>query len=346
VRDKRPTISDIAKAAGVSTGAVSYALNGRPGVSESTRQRVVDIADRLGWVPSSAARSLSDGRANAIGLVVDRPARELGVEPFFVQLIAGIQDALADGPTALLLQVTDNATAELEAYRRWWAGRRVDGVLLADLRADDPRVDLVRELGLPTVILAEPVLPDLPCVWTDDESAVAEVVEYLVALGHRRIVRVAGPDTFVHTRIRSKAFTEAAARLGLRDARAVHADYSDEAAARVTRRVLTGAEPPTAMVFDNDVMAVSALAVAHELGIPVPDRLSIVAWDDSALCRLVRPALTAVRRPIAERGATAVRLLLDVIGGGESRHVKTSDPELVPRSSTGPVSDQALSSRN
>ncbi|MFD9738392.1 LacI family DNA-binding transcriptional regulator [Umezawaea sp. NPDC059074] len=337
VRDKRPTISDIAKAAGVSTGAVSYALNGRPGVSETTRRRVVEIADRLGWVPSSAARSLSDGRANAIGLVIDRPARELGVEPFFVQLIAGIQDALADGPTALLLQVTDDSAAELEAYRRWWAGRRVDGVLLADLRASDPRVDLVRELGLPTVVLAEPVLEDLPCVWTDDESAVVEVVEYLVALGHRRIVRVAGPDTFVHTRIRSSAFTAVASRLGLTEARAVHADYSDEAAARVTRRVLTGAEPPTAMVFDNDVMAVSALAVAHELGIPVPDRLSIVAWDDSALCRLVRPALTAVRRPIAERGATAVRLLLDVIGGGEALHVKTSDPELVPRSSTGPV---------
>lgn len=337
VRDKRPTISDIAKAAGVSTGAVSYALNGRPGVSDATRKRVVEIADRLGWVPSSAARSLSDGRANAIGLVVDRPARELGVEPFFVQLIAGIQDALADGPTALLLQVTDDATAELEAYRRWWAGRRVDGVLLADLRDDDRRVELVRELGLPTVVLAEPVLPDLPCVWTDDESAVSEVVEYLAALGHRRIVRVAGPTTFVHTQIRSNAFTAAAGRLGLHEARVVHADYSDEVAARVTRRVLTSGEPPTAMVFDNDVMAVSALAVAHELGIPVPDRLSLVAWDDSALCRLVRPALTAVRRPIAERGATAVRLLLDVIGGGEAAHVKTSDPELVPRSSTGPA---------
>ncbi|MET1072394.1 MAG: LacI family DNA-binding transcriptional regulator, partial [Umezawaea sp.] len=77
VREKRPTISDIARAAGVSTGAVSYALNGRPGVSDATRKRVVEIADRLGWVPSSAARSLSDGRANAIGLVVDRPARDL-----------------------------------------------------------------------------------------------------------------------------------------------------------------------------------------------------------------------------------------------------------------------------
>ncbi|WP_246037576.1 LacI family DNA-binding transcriptional regulator [Saccharothrix texasensis] len=331
---KRPTISDIAKAAGVSTGAVSYALNNRPGVSEPTRRRIMDIADRLGWVPSSAARSLSDGRANAIGLVVDRPARVIGVEPYFMQLISGIQGALAGGPTSLLLQVTDNSAAELAAYRRWWGERRVDGVLLVDLVQNDPRVELVRELRLPAVVLGEPVVPDLPCVWTDDELAVEEVLEYLVALGHRRIVRVAGPTKFVHTQTRSRAFTAAAARLGLPDARVVHADYSDEAAARVTRRVLTSGTAPTALVFDNDVMAVSALGVAHELGLTVPDQLSLVAWDDSALCRLVRPALSAVRRPIAERGAAAVRLLLDVINGAPAEQVKTSDPELVPRSST------------
>ncbi|GGP77256.1 LacI family transcriptional regulator [Saccharothrix coeruleofusca] len=321
----------------MSTGAVSYALNNRPGVSEPTRRRIMAIADRLGWVPSSAARSLSDGRANAIGLVVDRPARVIGVEPYFMQLISGIQGALAGGPTSLLLQVTDNAAAELAAYRRWWGERRVDGVLLVDLVQDDPRVELVRELRLPAVVLGEPVVDDVPCVWTDDAVAVVEVLEYLVALGHRRIVRVAGPTRFVHTQTRSRAFTTTAARLGLTGARVVHADYSDEAAARVTRRVLTGGEPPTALVFDNDVMAVSALGVAQELGLSVPEQLSLVAWDDSALCRLVRPALSAVRRPIAERGAEAVRLLLRVIDGAAVEQVRTSDPELVPRASTGPL---------
>ncbi|WP_019853930.1 LacI family DNA-binding transcriptional regulator [Actinopolyspora mortivallis] len=335
---KRPTISDIAREAGVSTGAVSYALNNRPGVSESTRRRILEIAERLGWAPSSVARSLTGGRANAVGLVVDRPARVLGVEPYFMQLISGIQDALADGPTALLLQVTDDSAAELAAYRRWWAEGRVDGVLLVDLRTEDPRLTLVRELGMPAVVLGEPAAQDeLPCVWTDDEAAVVEVLEYLVALGHRRIVRVAGPEEFVHTQTRSAAFTDAARRLGLEEARIVPADYSDEAAARVTRRVLTGGRAPTALVFDNDVMAISALGVAQELGIAVPERLSLVAWDDSSLCELVRPALSAVRRPIAERGAAAVGLLLEILSGGSPRKVKTSDPELVPRSSTGPA---------
>ncbi|GGS32820.1 LacI family DNA-binding transcriptional regulator [Actinokineospora fastidiosa] len=334
---KRPTIADIAKAAGVSTGAVSYALNNRPGVSESTRARIQDIADRLGWVPNRAARALSDGRAGAIGLVIDRPARAIGVEPYFMQLVSGIQDALADGTTSLLLQVTDNAETELTLYRRWWAERRVDGVLLVDLRADDPRVDLVTRLGLPAVIFGEPVVPDgPPCVWTDDAVAMVEVLRHLAGLGHRRVGRIAGPAEFVHTRSRSRVFLAEAERLGLA-AGIINADYSAEDAGRATRQALGVGSPPSALVFDNDVMAVAALGVAQELGFAVPEDLSIVAWDDSTLCSLVRPALTAVRRPIVERGAAAVRLLLSVIEGVGGGHLRTADPVLVVRGSTGAV---------
>ncbi|MCP2164154.1 LacI family DNA-binding transcriptional regulator [Goodfellowiella coeruleoviolacea] len=335
---KRPTIADIARTAGVSKGAVSYALNGRPGVSEPTRRRIMAIAEELGWAPSSAARALSDGRAGAIGLVVDRPARVLGVEPFFMQLISGIQAALAGSPTALLLQVSDHQEAELATYRRWWAERRVDGTLLVDLQERDRRVDLVQELGLPAVVLGGPAgVAGLPCVWTDDGVAVAEVLEYLSTLGHRRIVRVAGPEEFLHTQARSAAFTECAARLGLDQTRIVHTDYSGEAGARVARRLLASAEAPTALLFDNDLMAVAAVAVAQELGIAVPGQLSVVAWDDSVLCRLVHPALTAVRRPIAEYGVAAVTLLQQVLAGQRPDSVRTADPILVPRASTGPA---------
>src|SRR5256885_17160277 len=103
---KRPTIGDIASRAGVTKGAVSYALNGRPGVSESTRGRILQIAAELGWQPSSAARALNDGRADVLGLVVDRPARTLGLEPFFMRLISGIESTLSAEPTGLLLPMT------------------------------------------------------------------------------------------------------------------------------------------------------------------------------------------------------------------------------------------------
>ncbi len=335
---KRPTITDIAKEAGVSKGAVSYALNGRPGVSDATRMRILAIADRLGWGPSSAARALSDGKAGAIGMVIDRPADVLGVEPFFMRLIAGIQNELGSGPTSLLLQAAPDHDSELGIYRRWHAERRVDGVLLVDLRVEDERLGFLTGRGMPTVVVGGPLARDgLPSAWVDDAGAVEEVLDYLAALGHRRVVRVAGPPEFLHTHVRSEAFTAAARRLGLTDARTVHTDYTDERGASAARRVLVSARPPSALVFDNDVMAVAGLGVAQELGLSVPGDVSLVAWDDSVLCRLVRPALTAVRRPVGDHGALAVSMLKRLIEGEEVKDESTTAPMLITRASTGPA---------
>ncbi|MDE3720933.1 LacI family DNA-binding transcriptional regulator [Nocardiopsis sp. N85] len=336
---RRPTIMDIAKAAGVSKGAVSYALNGRPGVSEETRKRILGIARDLGWAPSSTARALSPGgRVGAIGLIIDRPAHSLGVEPFFMQLVSGIEMELAITGSDLLLQVTEDHEAEIGAYRRWFAERRVDGVIMVDLRVDDPRVALAEALPLPAVVLGGPHgAGPLPCLYTDDAASIREVVHYLAALGHQRIVRVAGPHGFVHTRDRTRAFEAASAEVGLADAVTVHADYTGEAGARTTRRLLARTERPTALVYDNDVMAVAGLGVAREMGVDVPGQLSIVAWDDSTLCRLVHPPLTAVARDVAACGREAARMLAEAIGGRAVRSRETARGELQPRGSTGPL---------
>ena len=154
---RRPTIMDIAKAAGVSKGAVSYALNGRPGVSESTRERILTIANDLGWAPSNPARALAPGgRVGAIGMVVDRPARSLGIEPFFMQLVSGVETELSDCGIDLMLQVAEDVDAELAVYRRWAAERRVDGVIMVDLRVSDPRPEAMGVLPLPAVVLGGP----------------------------------------------------------------------------------------------------------------------------------------------------------------------------------------------
>ena len=238
---KRATIADIAQRAGLSKGAVSYALNGLPGVSESTRQRVLKLAAEMGWRPNSAARALSASRAGALGLVMARPASTLGVEPFFMKLLSGIENTLAAHSTALLLQVVPDRDAEVEAYRRWWAERRVDGIFLIDLRIEDKRVLVLEELGLPAVVIGGPGHHGrLPAVWSDDASAMAMVVEYLAALGHRRVARVAGPSGLLHTELRSQAFDEVAARLELDSAVTVATDYSPEQGAQATRRLLSG----------------------------------------------------------------------------------------------------------
>ncbi|MCO6010293.1 LacI family transcriptional regulator [Actinoallomurus purpureus] len=331
---KRPTIADIARRAGVTKSTVSFALNDRPGVSAATRDRILEIAREMGWRPSRVARALSGGRAGVLGLVVDRPARTLGIEPFFMQLISGIEGELAARDVALLLQMAEDGEAQMATYRRWWAERRVDGVFLVDLRMEDERVGLLTELGMPAIVIGGPEgHGGLPGVWNDEAEAMRAVVEYLAALGHRRIARVAGPPELRHTAARGAAFEAAAAALGIAPA-SVATDYTGEEGARATRRLLASPAPPTAVVYDNDVMALAGLAVAAEMGVPVPDRLSIVAWDDSVLCRLVHPPLTAVGLDIPSYGAEVARRLLDLVAGHPVDSGCHATPVLTPRGST------------
>ncbi|MEV7867407.1 LacI family DNA-binding transcriptional regulator [Streptomyces sp. NPDC088124] len=333
---KRPTMADIADRAGVTKAAVSFALNGRPGVSEPTRRRIRAIAQELGWQPNSAARALSGGMAGAFGLVIDRPARTLGLEPFFMQLISGIQAELIADTTPLVFTMAEDRATEIALYRSWSARRRVDGVFLVDLQVDDARVPVLEELGLPTVVIGAPIgTGGLPAVWSDDAAAVTTVVDHLAGLGHRRLARVGGPAPLRHTAIRTAAFDAAVRDRGL-TGRTVEADYSGEGGAAATRALLGADRPPTAILYDNDVMAVSGLTAAHSLGVRVPADLSVVAWGDSALCELVDPPLTALSRDIVAHGARAARMLREAAGGLAVPDRQDPASRLTPRGSVAP----------
>jgi DNA-binding LacI/PurR family transcriptional regulator len=334
---RRATISDIARLAGVSKGAVSYALNGRPGVSADTRDRILAIAEELGWYPNRAARALSAARADACGLLLARPANTLALEPFFMEFIAGVESELSARSVALLIQLVDNVQDEISVYRRWWGEHRVDGVLMVDLRVDDPRIEALASLGLPAVVVGGPVTGGaLPAAWHDEASAVVEAVRYLAALNHERIAQVAGVEEFVHTRERTRAFRAVVDELGL-VGETVTTDYSPESGARVMRKLLSSPSRPTAIIFDSDVLAVTGLGVARQMGISVPDDVSIVSWDDSLISQVVHPPLTAVTRDIQAYGVAAARQLLAVVEGEEPTDVETPRGELTPRGSTGPV---------
>lgn len=335
---KRPTIADIARRAGVSTGAVSYALSGRPGVSVETRERIVRIADEVGWRPNAAARALSVSRAHAVSLVIARPARTLGVEPFFMQFIAGVEAELSRHRTALLLQVVEDHAAALESTRQWWAERRIDGVFVTDVFRHDDRIAALERANIPAVLVGRP-RPDcaIPGVWSDDAAATAAVVDYLATLGHRRIARVAGLPALDHTQVRTEAFLAAADRHGLAAAPVVETDYSWEQGAQATRALLTERTRPTAIVYDNDMMALAALGVARELGVAVPTELSIVAGDDSQLCALAHPSVTALSRDIPAYGAHAARVLQAVVDGQHPDSFQDATPLLTPRASTAPA---------
>jgi len=202
---RRVTIADIALRAGVSKGAVSYALNGRPGISEVTRQRILKIADDLGWYPNSAARALSGARAGACGLVLARPARTLAFETFFMELIAGIEMELSSRSVGLTLQVVHDLEPKWR-LRRWWRAAP-STVCSWSTRASMTEDRADREARAPGRHHCGPEgTGNLSAVWSDDAGAVVDVVRYLARLGHQRIARVAGVPEFLSTEARTEAY--------------------------------------------------------------------------------------------------------------------------------------------
>jgi DNA-binding LacI/PurR family transcriptional regulator len=334
---KRPTIADVARAAGVSKGAASYALNGQPGVSDSTRRKVLAIAESLGFRANSAARVLAGAPSQIVGMTLNREAKLLGVEPFFMELISGLEAELANHSYGLLVRMASDEAAEADIYRGWWTEGRADGVLVCDVRLADKRIPELEELGMPAVVIGPPsACGSLISVWSDDDVSTVESVRYLAALGHRRIARVAGFAELAHTRIRTDAFVRHCGELRLTDAITVTADYTKEGGARATRELLMSPTRPTAVIYDNDIMAVAGLAVAAEMGISVPADLSIIAWDDSQICQLVHPPLTALSRDICAYGTQAARLLLAAINGEAVENQHVAPAHLNPRGTTAP----------
>ncbi len=335
----RPTITDVARAAGVSKGAVSFAFNNRPGIAPETRERILETARQLGWSPSSRARALSVSRSFAVGLVMARPPETLRADPFFPSFIAGLEAELSARDYALLLQVVPEHETEHESYRRLAEGGRVDGVFVTDLHVDDPRPALLAELGLPAVIVG-PALGEAfwPAVGVDDGPGVVAAVEHLLALGHTRIAHVAGPGSMVHGQSRRRAWSETLRNAGLAEGPCVEADFSAEDGAAATRQLLDLTEPPTAIVYANDVMAIAGLAVAAARGIDVPGKLSVVGYEDTELGAHLQPPLTTVSTDVLGWGRAAAKRLLELVDQQPPTDSPLASPQLVVRGSTGPAS--------
>ena len=333
----RPTITDVASAAGVSKGAVSFALNGRPGISEETRRRILATAEEMGWSPSSRARALSVSRSLAVGLVIARPPEILRADSFFPSFIAGLETVLSDRGHALLLQIAERD--DLAAYRRLAQDGRVDGVFVTDLQDDDQRPALLDELGLPAVLigphLGDPLGEHQSALGVDDAPGIRAAVQHLIDLGHTRIAHVSGPQQMVHGRSRLEAWSRTLQDAGLPAGPCVEADFSAESGARAMAELLDLAEPPTAVVFANDLMAMAGLSLAISRGVSVPGDMSITGFDDVEISAHLQPALTSVHTDVVAWGRAAATRLLQLIDAADLTPVDLPEARLVVRSSTG-----------
>ncbi|GAA1718043.1 LacI family DNA-binding transcriptional regulator [Isoptericola hypogeus] len=330
---RRITLKDVASRAGVSESAASFALNGRPGVSDATRARVLEVAEALEWRPNHAARTLSGAGTSTIGLVIARGTQEIGSESFFLRLLAGIQDELSPRHYGLLLQIVASLDEEVATYRGWSTAARVDGVLVVDLHTDDPRPAALEQLDLPAVLVgvADPE-HRRPAVTIDDGAAMERVVAHLIDTGHRHVVHLCGDLTARHVAARAAAFRGAAEGAGV-VAEVVDTGFAPAVAARAVAASCEGEQRPDAYVFDNEVLALAGMHSLTQAGLRVPDDACVVVWEDSPVARAIDPALTALDRDPFTLGAHAARRLLEVLAGADG-DVEEPLPSLVVRQST------------
>lgn len=332
----RVTISDIAEKLGISTAAVSYALNDRPGVSGATRQRVLDLADEMGWQPHSIARSLRSNRAMSVGMVLARDAEEVANEPFYSYVQAGVERHLAAHDYSLTMSRPGGAPGDdLEVYRRWALQQRVDGVILFDMVVDDPRVELLAELNLPAVeVTSDATVGPLPRVVVDDSGDARILVHHLADQGYRSIVHLSGPTHLVHETLRRRAVARACQEFGLPAAQ--HScEYTLADGARGFRDAIERSTRfPVGVIGSSDLLAAGALTAAREESMAVPQEVGLVSWDDSLPCQLAAPALSCLNRNPLAMGATAAELLLSRLAGTTRHSVRMPPSRLVVRDSS------------
>jgi DNA-binding LacI/PurR family transcriptional regulator len=342
-RHARPTIADVAQRAGVSRAAVSFAVNGRPGVADATRARILRAAEELGWRPNGAARALTQARAGAIGLGLASRSHDQEVDDFFVRFVAGVERALAARQYAFMLQVVSpDAQGRLDAYRRLVSSRRIDGVLLADVVLDDPRLDLIAESGLPAVVAGRPFgRCPFPVIETEHACGMRMLVEHLIAAGHQAIAFIGGEPSHEYIAARRWAWMEAMRNAGLEPGLSASVVPEDTSARGATARLLQSPRRPTAIVYTSDLLALGGLSVATQLGLTVPDDVSIAGFDDAPLASLSSPPLTTVRMDSEGFGEAAASMLLAEIEGLPTPTPELAPPKLVRRSSTGPAPERS-----
>jgi DNA-binding LacI/PurR family transcriptional regulator len=334
---RRITIVDVARRAEVSISSVSSAFNDGAEVSESTRRRILQAAEELGWVPSLRGRSLSGKRAFAVGLVVQRQPEVLSSDPFFSAFISGVEAVLEPRGQALVLQMAPDADASLARYRRLVAEHRVDGVFLDEIRVDDPRVPLLRELGVPTVAVNPDDDAPFPSVRQSYRDAIDAVVDHLVDLGHRHIAHVTGAMDLIHARQRLAAWRSAVERAGLEPGPVIEGDFTLSSGTAAANALAADRRGVTAVVCANDLMAIGFLARAADLGLAVPGDVSVTGYDGNEMGTFLRPSLTTVMTSPSTIGSAAARMLLTAIDGQDVADVSIDPARLVVRDSTGPA---------
>jgi DNA-binding LacI/PurR family transcriptional regulator len=343
-RRKVATIQDVARVARVSKGTVSKYLSNTPYVAEATRQRIEAAITELDYQPSAVAQGLSQGRSHTIGVIVASLRN-----PFYPELITGVEDAIEQAGYTLLLATTDANPGRERRIVRSMQQRRVDGMIVAAARASDTEVERLRATGT-HVVLAGRGLADatFDAVVLDNRAGAAMAVRHLLEHGHKRIAHIAGPQDIVPFRHRLEGYRDTLEEAGIGfDESLVVVAAPDASPAGDDRAgdLLDLDEPPTAVFAANDSMALDILAACQRRGLRVPSDLAVIGFDNVWIDTLIAVPLTTIDGRAFDIGRQAGALLAERIehssfdADGHPVDVEPKQvvlqPELVVRQSCG-----------
>ncbi|CAN5391527.1 LacI family DNA-binding transcriptional regulator [soil metagenome] len=329
------TLRDLAGHTGLSVSAVSMALLDHPRIGADAKARVREAAQELGYVANSAGRALRAQRAGAIALIVPNTSQHVFGHSYFMHVLTGVTDAANSRDSQVLISTNPDETHGMAAYERVMRSGSVDGAILTSAAVDDVHLQRLVASGLPVVLLGRfPYLPDAVSVGVDDASAAFQATEHLITKhGRRTLAHISGPLNHQSAIDRRDGFLAAAAQHGA-TATVIEGDYSEESG----RTAAAHATEVDGIFAANDEMAFGAMSELTSRGLAVPEKISIIGFDDFGLSRVTTPSISTMHVPAERMARLATERLFDVVAGvefdGESAHA-VLPVELVARQSCG-----------
>ncbi|WP_273319953.1 LacI family DNA-binding transcriptional regulator [Vallitalea guaymasensis] len=329
------TIKDIAEKANVSVATVSRVVNNKSkGVGEETRKRILELIKEYDFQPSAVARGLVTKKSKIIGLIIPDLTN-----PFYPKMTKGIEDVAHEHGYNIILCDGNNSKEKEAAYLDFLNEHYVCGIIYNNFHnISDTILNKILKSSLPLVFIdSKPEIKGCKCVYLDNQRAMYEVIEHLLLNGHRKIGFITGPMDSYSTNERYKGYINALNDYGIPfDSNlVVKGDYVMKDGYYAMERLYNQTKDFTAIACCNDLMAIGAIEKLEEMGIKVPEDISVVGFDDIDIARLVRPKLTTVAQPIHEMGRVAANMIIDIIEGKGSK-VKDDvifEPNLVVRDS-------------
>lgn len=339
----RVTIKDIARISGFSKTTVSFAFNDPSRIGRNTREKILKIAEELGYIPDPVARNLSLRHHGTIGLLLPEVISFAFYNPYLSQIVQGI-GAVCERENHSLTLIPPIRESLMEGVRR----AAVDGLITIGLEPGMEAVEFIHRRHLPFVAIDGRVGGEFPVVGIDDRRAAAQVMRHVLSLGHRRIAVVAfGSEPKLSTGSHVKTQRMAGYKdaldeidLTLKDhVMYSYAESSHNGGSKAALELLDDGHPPTAIIAMSDILALGILEAVSDAGLRVPEDISLVGFDDIPEARLVRPQLTTVSQPGYDKGRHAADTLMQLIANEQtSRHI-ILPTELVIRDSTSPALD-------